>query len=94
MHSGVARAFPGGRVAHPKGQNGEENKKILRKIKKNWMQFEEKWGKWNSCLPGTGRLATPLQMKPFWIPRSLWEGYKSRDIILTLPNNIVSLFVM
>ena len=24
--SGVARAFPGGRVAHPKGQNEEENK--------------------------------------------------------------------
>ena len=24
--SGVARAFPGGRVAHPEGQNEEENK--------------------------------------------------------------------
>ena len=24
--SGVARAFPGGRLAHPKGQNEEENK--------------------------------------------------------------------
>ena len=24
--SGVARAFPGGRVAHPAGQNEEENK--------------------------------------------------------------------
>ena len=23
--SGVARAFPGGRLAHPEGQNGEEN---------------------------------------------------------------------
>ena len=26
VHSGVARAFPGGRVAHPEGQNEEENK--------------------------------------------------------------------
>ena len=25
-NSGVARAFPGGRVAHPEGQNEEENK--------------------------------------------------------------------
>ena len=24
--SGVARAFPGGRVTHPEGQNEEENK--------------------------------------------------------------------
>ena len=26
VSSGVARAFPGGRVAHPEGQNEEENK--------------------------------------------------------------------
>ena len=26
LASGVARAFPGGRVAHPEGQNEEENK--------------------------------------------------------------------
>ena len=26
LFSGVARAFPGGRVAHPEGQNEEENK--------------------------------------------------------------------
>ena len=26
VHSGVARAFPGGRLAHPEGQNEEENK--------------------------------------------------------------------
>ena len=31
--NGVARAFPGGRLAHPEGQNVEENKKILRKNK-------------------------------------------------------------
>ena len=35
IFSGVARAFPGGRVAHPEGQNEEENKKSLRKNKKN-----------------------------------------------------------
>ena len=26
LTSGVARAFPGGRLAHPEGQNEEENK--------------------------------------------------------------------
>ena len=28
MHSGVARAFLGGRLAHPEGQNEEENSKV------------------------------------------------------------------
>ena len=32
--SGVARAFPGGRLAHPEGQNEEENRSRLRKNKK------------------------------------------------------------
>ena len=40
--SGVARAFPGGRVAHPESQNEEENEKHLRKSKKNCSKFEEK----------------------------------------------------
>ena len=43
--SGVARAFPGGRLAHPEGQNEEENEKHLRKSKKNWSKFEEKMRK-------------------------------------------------
>ena len=43
--SGVARAFPGGRVAHPEGQNEEENEKSLRKSKKNWSKFQEKMRK-------------------------------------------------
>ena len=43
--SGVARAFPGGQVAHSKGQNEEENKLSLRKNKKNWSKFEEKMRK-------------------------------------------------
>ena len=58
--SGEARAFPGGRLAHPEGRNEEENEQSLRKNKKNWSRFEEKWGKWNSCPPGTVRLATAL----------------------------------
>ena len=41
-NSGVARTFPGGRVAHPESQNEEENKYSLRKNKKNWPKFEEK----------------------------------------------------
>ena len=40
--SGVARAFPGGWLAHLEGQNEEENTKSLRKNKKNWSKFEEK----------------------------------------------------
>ena len=43
--SGVARAFPGGRLAHPEGQNEEENKWSLRTNKKNWSKFEEKMRK-------------------------------------------------
>ena len=31
--SGVARAFPGGRLAHPEGQKEEETEKSLRKNK-------------------------------------------------------------
>ena len=52
--SGVARAFP--ELAHPEGKNEES----LRKNKKKWWKFEEKWGKWNTCPPGTVRLAMPL----------------------------------
>ena len=40
--SGVARAFPGGRVAHSENQNEEESDENLRKKKKNWLKFEEK----------------------------------------------------
>ena len=35
LNSGVARAFLGERVAHPEGQNEEENEKSLRKNKRN-----------------------------------------------------------
>ena len=40
--SGVARAFPGGRVAHPEGQNEEENSKVWGEIRKQLLTFEEK----------------------------------------------------
>ena len=42
MISGVARAFPGGRVAHQESQNEEENEKSLRKNKKKLSKFGEK----------------------------------------------------
>ena len=63
--SGIARAFPGGRVSrYPDGQNEEKMSKvwgnILRKIDRDLTL--EKWGKWNSCLPGTVRLATALDL--------------------------------
>ena len=43
--SGVAKAFPSGRLAHPEGQNEEENEKRLRKNNKNLSKFEEKMRK-------------------------------------------------
>ena len=48
VNNAVARAFPdipGGRLAHPEGQNEEESKSYLRKNKKNRSKFEEKMGK-------------------------------------------------
>ena len=39
--SGVARTFPGGRVAHPEGQNEEENEQSLRKHKKDDRDFRK-----------------------------------------------------
>ena len=42
LTSGVARAFPGGRVAHPESQNEEENEKSLRKNKKKMIKIWEK----------------------------------------------------
>ena len=41
IFSGVARAFPGGRLAHPDSQNEES----LRKNEKEWSKFEEKMWK-------------------------------------------------
>ena len=41
----VARTFLGRRLAHPEGQNEEENEESLRKSKKNCSKFEEKMRK-------------------------------------------------
>ena len=60
LHSGIARAFQGGRLAHPEGQNEDKNVESLMKNKKKWEKFEEIWGKWNFCPPGTVRLTMPL----------------------------------
>ena len=38
-HSGVARAFPGGWVAHPEGQNEDRNEEGLRKNLKQMMEI-------------------------------------------------------
>ena len=63
LASGIARAFPGGRAAHPKDQNEEENEK---KIKEKLREATGKWGKIKeiilSCPPGSERLATALQL--------------------------------
>ena len=42
--SGVARAFPGGRVAHPEGQNEEENEEKLRKNERKHRKIRKNSG--------------------------------------------------
>ena len=43
FNSGVARAFPGGRAAHPKDQNEEENEENLRKNERNYRKMRKGW---------------------------------------------------
>ena len=59
LFSGIARTFPSGWLAHPAGQNKEENK-FEEKIRKFDWNLRKIWGKWNSCPPRTVRLATAL----------------------------------
>ena len=65
LNSGVARAFPGGRLAHPESQNEEENEKSLRKNKKkNYLNGGGEWGKWKllptrDCEAGYGPAFKP-----------------------------------
>ena len=66
--SGIARAFPGGRLAHPEGQNEEENSKVWGKIYQN---LRKKLGKWNSCPPGTVRLAMALGNSASGLPKPM-----------------------
>ena len=44
VSSGVTRAFPGGRLAHPESQNEEENEKFVEKWEK-MIKFGEKMRK-------------------------------------------------
>ena len=72
--SDVARAFPGGRVAHPEGQNEEENKKSLRKKRKIDQNLRKKLRK-VELLPTLMlvRLATALMRSTFARLRILSE---------------------
>ena len=72
LNSGVARVFPGGRVAHPDDQNEEENEEI-------WGKIRDPTGKWGkieemflSCPPGSERLATALTL-------NYWQGYEENN---------------
>ena len=44
MSSGVARVFPGGRVAHQEDQNEEENEENLRKTYRTIRKVRKDWG--------------------------------------------------
>ena len=68
--SGVARAFPGGRAAHPEDQNEEESNENLRKNEVNYRKMRKDWGMFLSCPTVSERLATALtlviwQVEPF-----------------------------
>ena len=43
-NSGVARAFTGGRAAHPEDQNEEENEENLRKNESKYLKMRKDWG--------------------------------------------------
>ena len=78
IFSGVARAFPGGQVAHPDGQNEEENeKKKMRKIGKYWLKFEERMRK--------VELLPTLDCEAGYTP----EHFDIENIVLPLQNSKV-----
>ena len=58
--SGVARAFPGGRPAHPEPQIEEENEEKLRKDERKSRRKRKIEEMLLSCPPGVESLATPL----------------------------------
>ena len=58
--SGVARAFLGGRVAHPEDQNEEENSEKLRKNERKYRKKRKIEEMFLSCPPESVRLATAL----------------------------------
>ena len=76
LHSGVARAFPGGRLANPESQNEEENENSLRKNKKKMIKI---WGKMRKvellptrdCEAGYGPVPSYSLVKPVDIVKLL-----------------------
>ena len=58
--SGVARAFPGGRVNHPEDQNEEENSEKMRKNERKYRKKRKIEELFLICPPESVRLATAL----------------------------------
>ena len=68
--SGVARAFPGRRLAHPEGQNKEENENSLSKVRKLDPNLRKKMRKvellpTRDCEAGYGPDGAPPPPEPF-----------------------------
>ena len=75
-----------GQVAHPEGQNEES----LRRNKKQWWKFEEKWRKWNYWPPGTARLATPLCLSA--VKSLTWQRQMDHSTFVVLASWFLSQF--
>ena len=86
IFSGVTRAFPGERLAHPEGQNEEENEKSLKSKNKLSKFGAKKLGKWNSCQPGTVRLATALMILWSYIITIVLEYIKAINLYQIINN--------
>ena len=67
--SGVARAFPGGRVTRPEVQNEEENEEKLRKNEGKYRKMRKIEEMFLSCPPGSERQATALVCVPHGFPK-------------------------
>ena len=80
IHSGLARAFLGGRVAHPEGQNEEENEEKLRKNERKHRKMRKNWENVLILPIRDERLATALLIHLKLI-LLLWKTY----IVVTLP---------
>ena len=74
MSSGVARAFPGGRLTHPEGQIEDKKEEFLRKNKKKWWKIRKV-----QLLPTRGCEAgsAPADERIFWFLKQI-------DIILII----------
>ena len=93
ISSGVARAFPGGRVAHPEDQNEEEN---LRKNEGNYGKMRKYWGnililptrEWEAGYgPGHKKVCTPGDEAIMKIHKKLFSGIQlTSHVLLYLQN--------